>query len=200
MSAATYLSKSAFAAHIGRSPSYITWLKENGRLVLSPNGKQVDVLATEALIRDTADPSRAAVAARHHQERLQRDVYSHVSPQSEPTNTAAPSPVEPAQGPPADFQKARAHREYYLARMAEMEFRKAQGELVEISLVQKAAYETARSLNQSLMSLSPQLAPQLAALSDPWEVERQLNVALRQRFNEAAQVSSDDFGFALGET
>jgi hydroxymethylglutaryl-CoA reductase len=36
MTAATYLSKSAFAAHIGRSPSYITWLKENGRLVLSP--------------------------------------------------------------------------------------------------------------------------------------------------------------------
>jgi hypothetical protein len=46
-----YMSKSAFALHIGRSPSYITWLKENGCLVLSPNGKQVDVLATEALIR-----------------------------------------------------------------------------------------------------------------------------------------------------
>lgn len=78
-----------------------------------------------------------------------------------------------------------------------MEFRKAQGELVEISFVQKAAYETARSLNQSLMSMSPQLAPQLAALSDPWEVERQLTAALRQRLNETAQVSSDDFGIEL---
>jgi hypothetical protein len=83
--------------------------------------------------------------------------------------------------------------------MAEMEFRKAQGELVEISFVQKAAFETARSLNHSLMSLSPQLAPQLAALSDPWVVERQLTAALRQRLNEAAQVSSDDFGFAFSE-
>jgi hypothetical protein len=83
--------------------------------------------------------------------------------------------------------------------MAEMEFRKAQGELVEISFVQKAAFETARALNHSLMSLSPQLAPQLAALSDPWEVERQLTAALRLRLNEAAQVSSDDFGFALSE-
>ncbi|MBY8936191.1 terminase small subunit [Pseudomonas fluorescens] len=199
MSTATYLSKSAFAAHIGRSPSYITWLKANGRLVLSPNGKLVDVLATEVLIRDTADPSKAAVAARHQQDRLQRDVYSHVAAKSEPTNMAAPPPVDPVQGQTPDFQKARAHREHYLARMAEMEFRKAQGELVEISFVQKAAYETARSLNQSLMSLSPQLAPQLAALSDPWEVERQLTAALRQRLNEAAQVSSDDFGFALSE-
>jgi hypothetical protein len=49
------------------------------------------------------------------------------------------------------------------------------------------------------MSFSPQLAPQLAALSDPWEVERHLTAALRQRLNEAAQVSSEDFGFALGE-
>lgn len=88
---------------------------------------------------------------------------------------------------------------HYLARMAEMEFRKTQGELVEISFLQKAAYETARSLNQFLMSLSSQLAPQLAALSDPWEVERQLTAALRQRLNEAAQVSNDDFGFALDD-
>jgi hypothetical protein len=117
------LSKSAFAAHIGRSPSYITWLKENGRLVLYLNGKQVDVLATEALIRDTAGPSKAAVAARHQQERLHRDLYSHVSAQSEPTNTAAPPLADPAHGQPPDFQKARAHREHYLARMAEMEFR-----------------------------------------------------------------------------
>lgn len=35
MNEVTYLFKSAFAAHIGgRSPSYITWLKENGRLFL----------------------------------------------------------------------------------------------------------------------------------------------------------------------
>jgi hypothetical protein len=199
MSTAAYLSKSAFAAHIGRSPSYITWLKENGRLVLSPNGKQVDVLATEALIRETADPSKAGVSARHQHELLQREVYSHVTSKSELTNTAAPPPGDSAHEQTLDFQKARAHREHYLARMAEIEFRKAQGELVEISFVQKAAYETARLLNQSLMSMSPQLAPQLAALSDPWEVERQLTAALRQRLNEVSQVSSDDFGVALSE-
>ena len=153
-----------------------------------------------AMIRDTADPSKAAVAARHQQERLQRDVYSHVAAQSELTNMAAPPPADPAQAQTPDFQKARAHREHYLARMAEMEFRKAQGELVEISFVQKAAFETARSLNHALMSLSPQLAPQLAALSDPWEVERQLTAAIRQRLNEAAQVSNDDFGLVLDES
>ena len=72
MTEPTYLSKSAFAARLGRSPSYITWLKDNNRLVLSPNGKQVDVHATEALIRDTADPStgRAAGAEVLHEARV----------------------------------------------------------------------------------------------------------------------------------
>ena len=60
-----YLSKSAFAARIGKSPSYVTWLKEHNRLVFSPDGKRVDVVATESIIVETADPSKTAAAARH---------------------------------------------------------------------------------------------------------------------------------------
>ena len=77
MTDSNFLSKSAFAARIGRSPSYITWLKDNGRLVLSPDGKLVDVLATEAKIQETADPAKAAVAARHEENRIERDVRPH---------------------------------------------------------------------------------------------------------------------------
>lgn len=46
--------KAHFTECIGRSPDYITWFNENGRRVLSLNGKQIDVLATEAVICDTA--------------------------------------------------------------------------------------------------------------------------------------------------
>ncbi|WP_342345728.1 hypothetical protein [Pseudomonas sp. P42] len=66
---------------------------------------------------------------------IQRDVSGHVSAQSSPTNMAAPPPAYSAHGQTPDFQKARAHRGQYLARVAEMEFRKAQDELVEISFV-----------------------------------------------------------------
>ena len=58
-----FLSKSAFAAHIGKAPSYITWLKDNNRLVLSDDGKRVNVEATIELIRDTSDPSKTVVSA-----------------------------------------------------------------------------------------------------------------------------------------
>ncbi|MGF6706964.1 terminase small subunit [Pseudomonas frederiksbergensis] len=143
-------------------------------------------MATETRIRDTADLSKAAIAACHHPERLQRDVYNEPSPQSEPTSTAAPLPVDPTLGDQLDFQKAHVHREHYLAKMAEMEFCKAQGSLVEVSVVQKGAFQVARMLNESLLGMSPHLAPQLAAMSYSWEIERHLTAALRQRLGEAA--------------
>ncbi|MBD9456185.1 terminase small subunit [Pseudomonas sp. PDM05] len=187
-----FLSKSAFAVRIGRTPSYITWLKGNNRLVLSPDGKKVDVLATEALILETADPSKAAVAARHQQDRLQRDVYSQLSPLVEPTNTAAPPQPAGAKSGQPDFQKARAHREYYLAQLAEAEFHKVQGSLVDMKAVTTGAYNAGRMLRDQLLSMPPQLAPELAAMTDPWEIEQHLTKALRLSLEEAERMSSTD--------
>ena len=197
MTEPTYLSKSAFAARLGRSPSYITWLKDNNRLVLSPDGKKVDVLATQALIVETADPSKAAVSARHQQDRVQRDVHSQLTPLAEPTSTAAPQPLATAPGKQPDFQKARAHREYYLAQLAEAEFNKVQGSTVEVTAVQSGAYNAGRMLRDTLLGMPPQLAPELAAMTDPWEIERHLTAALRTRLEEASRMSAEDFGHTL---
>lgn len=197
MTEPTYLSKSAFAARIGRSPSYITWLKDNNRLVLSPDGKKVDVQATEALILETADPSKAGVAARHQQERIQRDVHSQLSALAEPTSTAAPPQPLTGSGKPADFQKARAHREHYLAQLAEIEFHKAQGSLVDIAAVRSGAHSVGRMLRDTLLGMPPQLAPELASMTDPWEIERHLSAALRLRLDEATRMSREKLGHTL---
>lgn len=73
-----YLSKKAFAESQGWSPSYVTKLKGQGKLVLDPSGKLIDVPATLARLRDTADPSKQVVRERHANTRLQRDVRRHV--------------------------------------------------------------------------------------------------------------------------
>ena len=190
-----YLSKSAFAVRIGRTPSYITWLKDNNRLVLSPNGKKVDVLATEALILETADPSKAAVAARHQQDRIQRDVYSQLSPLVEPTNTAAPQQPLTAKG--HDFQKARAMREHNLAQLAEIELHKAQGSLVARDAVELGAYNAGRHLRDQLFGLLPQLSHKLAVMSDPWDIEKHLTATLRKSLEEAERMSSSDLERAM---
>ncbi|TWR92124.1 terminase small subunit [Pseudomonas saxonica] len=193
-----FLSKSAFAAHIGKAPSYITWLKDNNRLVLSDDGKRVNVDATVALIRDTADPSKAAVAARHQADRVQRDVTSQLSPLVESTPSMAA--LQPAIGPAGkqpDFQKARAHREYYLAQLAEAEFHKVQGSQVELEAVKTGAFNAGRLLRDQLLGMPPQLAPELAAMTDPWEIERRLTAAIRASLEDAERMSSADLVHAL---
>jgi len=197
MTEPTYLSKSAFAARIGRAPSYITWLKNNNRLVLSPDGKLVDVQASEALIRDTADPSKAAVADRHQQDRIQRDVYSQLSTQTEPTSTAAPPQVLTVDGKLPDFQKARALREHNMAKLAEIELGKAQGSLVSKEAVETGAYNAGRLLRDQLFGPLPQLSHDLAAMTDPWLIEKHLTATFRRTLEEAERLSSADLEHAM---
>jgi hypothetical protein len=197
MTEPTYLSKSAFAARIGRAPSYITWLKNNNRLVLSPDGKLVDVQASEALIRDTADPSKAAVADRHQQDRIQRDVYSLLSTQTEPTSTAAPPQVLTGDGKLPDFQKARALREHNMAKLAEIELGKAQGSLVSKEAVETGAYNAGRLLRDQLFGPLPQLSHDLAAMTDPWLIEKHLTATFRRTLEEAERLSSADLEHAM---
>lgn len=197
MTEPTYLSKSAFAARIGRAPSYITWLKNNNRLVLSPDGKLVDVQASEALIRDTADPSKAAVADRHQQDRIQRDVYSQLSTSVEPTSTAAPPQVITGDGKLPDFQKARALREHNMAKLAEIELGKAQGSLVAKEAVEIGAYNAGRLLRDQLFGPLPQLSHDLAAMTDPWLIEKHLTATFRRTLEEAERLSSADLEHAM---
>lgn len=193
-----FLSKSAFAAYIGKAPSYITWLKNNNRLVLSADEKQVNVDATIALIRETADPTKAGVAARHQEGRVQRDVTSQLSPLVESTpNMAAPQPAIGPAGKQPDFQRARAHREYYLAQLAEAEFHKVQGSQVELEAVKTGAFNAGRLLRDQLLGMPPQLAPELAAMTDPWEIERRLTAAIRASLEDAERMSSADLVHAL---
>lgn len=188
------LSKSEFAAARGWSKPYVSKLAKQGRLVVNAAGK-VDVAATDALLSATADPSKTGVADRHERERIERGVTTHVKPGA--PLTAPPEP--PPAGAP-DFQKARAHREHYLALLAEDEFRKGHGQLAEVPAIENAAFATGRMLRDLLMGLPKQISPELAALSDPWEVERHLTACLRRVLEDAERVSASDLENALKPT
>ena len=192
----TVISKTEFAARRGWAKSYVSKLANQDRLVLTEDGK-VELEATEALLAESADPSKAAVTARHQQDRIQRGVRSQLSPEVEPTFTAAPQPaLSPASKLP-DFQKARAHREYYLAQLAEAEFHKVQGSQVQLEAVKTGAFNAGRLLRDQLLGMPPQLAPELAAMTDPWEIERRLTDAIRASLEEAERMSAADLITAL---
>jgi hypothetical protein len=172
-------------------------LKDNNRLVLSPNGRQVDVHATEALIRDTADPSKTAVADRHQKDRIQRDVYSQLSTLVEPTPTAAPPQLTSCDDKQPDFHKSRALREQSLAGLSAIELRTKQGSLVERTAVEVSAYNAGRLLRDQLLRLSSQLSSEFAAMTDPWEIERHLTAELRRTLEDAERLSAADLDKAI---
>ena len=195
-----YLSKSAFAARIGKAPSTITWLKDNGRLVMAPDGKRVDVYATESLIKETADPSKVGVVARHDRERLAKDGFTTNPGISHPLLQAAPHASFPDAGATPDFHKARARKEHFASLSVEADFYKDQGVLVESAVVDRAAFDTGRLLRDLLMTMPTQIAPELAAMTDPWLVEKHLLASLRRTLEDAERMSSADLQRALSNT
>jgi hypothetical protein len=181
----TVISKSEFAARRGWAKSYVSKLANQDRLVLTDDGK-VELEATEALLAESADPSKAAVAERHERLRLHREAQ----------NAAEPPAVLPA-GKAADFQKSRALREHYLALQEQTNFHKQQGTLVMRQAVETGAFNAGRLLRDQLLGMPPQLAPELAAMTDAWEIEKHLTAAIRRTLEDAERLSSADLEHAL---
>lgn len=177
----TVMKKSEFADSQGWSRPYVSKLASQGRLVLTEDGKLVDVEATLALLGETSDPSKAGVAERHQRDRAEKGVHSLVSPLAPPSS---PGSI----GAGDNYQKARAHRETYLALLAEDEFLKGRGELVERKAVDLAAFNTARTLRDLILGLPPKAAGELVAITDTWEMERRLTELLRGVLEDAASL------------
>ena len=173
-----YLSKKAFAESQGWSPSYVTKLRNEGRLVLAPDGKMVDVTATLSMIGKTADPAREGVRQRHQQHRVDRDVYGQM------------------QGGGGDdtseFHRNRAEKEKHLARVAKAEADKLEEMTVERHDVHAAAYKYGRLLRDNLLGLPRQISADLSAMSDPWQIEQALTERIRQTLNDMARIGAAD--------
>lgn len=183
----TYLSRKAFADSQGWSPSYVTKLGSQGRLVMSPDSKQVNVDATLALIGKTADPAKEGVRQHHEEQRMQRDVYDRVRTDAPDTGDADVS----------DFHKARAEKEKYLAKMARVEFDKVSGLTVERQRVHAAAHDYGRLVRDTVLGVPRQVAADLAVVSDPWELERLLTQHLRKALEDIAKLGQDDLNHAM---
>ena len=188
------LTKSAFAERQGWSPSYVTKLAKQGRLVTTEDGRHVDVAATLAMLKRTSDPGKDAVRQHHQAARTERHVGSH-------TKAGAPAGEEGGSGAadPA-YWSAKARREGALADLAEHELGVKRGDYVERRRVESAAYAAGRMLRDAVLGLPTQLSPELANLTDPREIEMKLRAALRRVFEDAARMTADDLDKAMRET
>jgi hypothetical protein len=139
-------SQADLARAMGKSKSYITKLKQQGRIVPNADGSY-DIPASMAREAATADPARADVAQRHAENRAT-------------TGYTAPQPAADG-GVGNSYQAARAVKERYLALEAKRAYEVACGQLMRADEVSSAVLDAATNMRTRLESLPDQLAVQL---------------------------------------
>ena len=170
------ISQAAFAERNGWSKSYVSQLKDAGRLVTEPKGKRVLVLVAEslALIDETGDLNRVDVKDRHAKER------------GEGTE-AQPEASEEVLSANASQAVSKSITEEFKAKSAKLAYETAAGLMVETAVVTKAAVEVATFMRSSLENLPDQLAPELAAISDQAQIHAVLVEHFEQLLSDASQ-------------
>lgn len=157
------VSLSQFATMRGWTPSYVTKLKQHGRLVLTEDGR-VEVDASLARIKETEDPNRDDVRKRWQEHRARGDADAGGTP---------PTP-DPSAASTTGFAQARAVKERYLALSAKLDYERASGKLVETSSVQRAGAEVGAVIRSALENLPHQVAPMIAPLTDEDKIRAML--------------------------
>ncbi len=178
-----------FAEHLGCKPGYVTELKRDGRLVLTEDGKRVQVAESLRLIADTRDPSKQGVRDRHAAAR-----------KSAPGSSPSPNPLEgaPGQGPALEDAgsndpharrraKALADKEEVLLRKALREEQVDLGQLLVAEDVKGALVDAVTILRSRLELLVPTLAPQIAALDDEDRVRVLMRDGIEQVLSELSR-------------
>lgn len=166
-------SLSQYATHIGASPAYVTKLKKQGRIVMQQDGDKrvVNFDLSDRLIRNTTDMGRARNGA----------------------NAGAQAPTAPiadvAAGPgrvDVIFRQAQAQERVFGAKLAELDYRKAVGELVRTDAIRAALASVISATRDALMQLPARLAPVLAAEADAARVHDVLQAELYQALQQLA--------------
>lgn len=141
----TTATQAEFAKLLGKDKSYVTRLKQAGRLVMTADGL-VDVEKSQALIAATSDPSRNAPAS------------LPVSDQQHTANN------ETHIGD--SYQTSKAVNEKYKALTAKLEYERASGKLVEAEAVRLFAADLGATFRGALEILPDRISAELVPLSD----------------------------------
>jgi phage terminase Nu1 subunit (DNA packaging protein) len=163
--------KSGYAEHIKASPAYVSKLAKQHRLVTFRDDKGrelVDFDATDRLVRNTADMGRARNGA-------------NASPGREPS-----TPIEPIAGAgrvDAIFRQAQAQERAFNAKMAELEYRKAIGEVVLAADVKAEYARLMAGVREAFLQIPSRVVPMLVGAQGA----HQMDQILRQEVNRALE-------------
>lgn len=161
-----FVTKSVFAQIYGCGVSYVTKLKDQKRIVLSENGKLVNVEASLRLIEATGDPSKVGVRDRWNAYRDGKQVDIPANPAPEAPKNKQKSRLI-GEEPGGDYHQARTEREQAEAELKKLELAKQRGLIAVVEPIVKAVVDTHMTARAALMQIPERLTQQIAPVTDP---------------------------------
>ncbi len=162
--------------------SYITQLKQAGRLVFAENGK-VDVEASKLKIEETADPNRDDVKNRHADKRDKDSKTDEIGKAKLDKKT-----VKVVDADAASFSKGRAKEQHFKALAAELEYQKSIGEVVPKADMQAAVADVVTSFRQRLENLPHSISAELVN-----QAQDEIHVRIKHACHEILSELSREF-------
>ena len=183
-------SYSEYARHIGASPAYVTKLKRQGRIVtVERDGKTVvNFDASDRMVRNTTDLGRAANG-------------KNAGGGTKFAEIAASAPVaDDFGGGRFDvlYRKAQTQEKVFNAKLAQLEFEKASGKLIERDRASAGAFSAFRQLRDALGVLPRKVAPAAAVATDVREVDALIARAIRETLDLFANRTLPEMLAAVG--
>lgn len=170
------LTLTGFAKLLGVSPSYITKLKDHGRMVLTEDGKRVRVEESIALIEQTAG-GRVDVSARHAAARgagEEKNITDGVK-----AGARGKTAQSATAGQDVRLIDAKLRKESAQADQEEMKAAQMRGELIPREDVEAAMKFIGGAVRAALEVFPDQTAPLVAPISDLSEIHEALTQACR---------------------
>lgn len=178
----TTATRKEFAAMIGVRPSYITKLGHEGRLVLTPCGRRVEVEATKEMIERTTG-GRPDVSSRHAAARGEAKAASERGrARGEEKNAPKRENEETEKGEPVESERlvdAKTRKERAQADQEEMKAEQMRGNLIAREDVEAAMKFVGGSIRAALEVMPDQMAPLVAPITDLAEVHELITQSCR---------------------
>jgi hypothetical protein len=182
------LNQSQFAKHLGVHKSYITELKQADRLVFAENGK-VDVEASVLRIKETADPNRDDVTARHTEARQNKEKSDSKVDEIGAGKADKPNKKEKTvDADAASSSKGRALEQHFKALAAKLEYETSIGQVVPKVDMQAAVADVVTSFRQRLENLPHSIAAELVGKN-----QDEIHVLLKHACHEILSELSREF-------
>ena len=181
-----------FARHLNCARSYVTKLRQEGRLCLEGEGRKARVLVAESLARIKAsrDPSRSPEVTAPP---ATGSVPLDLAPDAEGSapeaagGTGEEDPEEKALALNPNYQSARARRETANAARAEIELALLKGTLVAWEELEPVINNIVSVFRSSLEAMADTLSPGLAAETNEANVRNTLSEAIESILSDLSR-------------